>query len=97
MGTRIFRIIATRTSLLALVIAGAAAGCSTPGTAARPTMTVTAGQAGYVALPDTSPAPASYALTGERSQNDQALRDWQAQAGPVYGVGNGRIPIAPTR
>jgi hypothetical protein len=64
---------------------------------ARPTFTVTGGQGGYVAIPDTRPAPQSYALTGEQSQYRKTLRDWQAQAGPVYSVGNARIVIAPTR
>ena len=59
--------------------------------------TVTAGQGGYFRLPDTTPAPSTYALTGEESPYRQSLRAWQRQAGPVFSVGNGTITLPATR
>ncbi len=40
----------------------------------HPTLTVTAGQGGYIRLPDLTPMPSSYALTGEMQENRQSLR-----------------------
>lgn len=63
----------------------------------HPTLTVTAGQGGYIRLPDLTPMPSSYALTGEMQENRQSLRDWQRIAGPIFQIGNARIVLPPTR
>lgn len=89
-------------SLLAVAFGGAGASiCSAQNYATaydnHPVMTVTAGQGGFVRLPDLSPRPATYSLTGEPSAYAQSARVWQGQLGPVYQFGNGMIVIPPTR
>jgi len=96
MGTRFFSARAAKVALMAIAGGALASACSAD-QATSPSRTVTAGQGGYVQLPDLRPAPASYALTGEESQYRQTLRAWQAQVGPVFSVGNARIVIPPTR
>ena len=86
---------AIRTALFVAVSALAASACSAQDNAraASPARTFTGGQGGYVVIPDTTPAPPSYALTGEKSQSQQALSDWRHEAGPVFSYGNARIVI----
>jgi hypothetical protein len=55
------------------------------------------GQGGFVTLPSTTPAPASYALTGEQSQSAQSLQAWQKQVGPIYSFGNGSVVVSSAR
>lgn len=90
---------ATRTALLALTVAGSVTFASAQDNSASPphSITIAGGQGGLVFIPDTRPAPQSFALTGEPSTYRQTLQAWHAQAGPVYSVGNARIVVSPTR
>ncbi|HWE00922.1 MAG TPA: hypothetical protein VG326_00830 [Tepidisphaeraceae bacterium] len=96
MGTRFISARAAKIALIAIAASAAASFCNadqvTNGNR-LPLQTVTAGQGGYIQIPDLRPAPASYALTGEESQYRQTLHAWQQQAGPMYSVGNARIVI----
>ncbi len=83
---------AIRTALFVAVGALAASACSAQDNAG-PTRTFTGGQGGYVVIPDTTPAPATYSLTGDKSQSQQALSAWRHEAGPVFSYGNARIVI----
>jgi len=58
-----------------------------------PVMTVTAGQGGYVRLPDLRPAPQRYALTGERSRADEGYRAWVRSVGGFYRAGQAQMII----
>jgi hypothetical protein len=95
MGTKLFN---GRAVLIALIGAISASACAAQDyTAYTNPQTIRGGQGNYlITLPDTTPAPASYALTGEQSANRQSVQAWEKQAGPVYTVGNARIVI-PTR
>jgi hypothetical protein len=62
----------------------------------RPIMTVTAGQAGYIALPDLRAPESVYALTGSRDSSE-ANRAWQHAAGPMLRVGNATIVLPQSR
>jgi uncharacterized protein YggE len=97
MRTHLFSSRAIRAAMIVLVGAAAASACSAQDNAThRAALTVTGGQGGYVVIPDTTPAAASYALTGEQSQSQQAVQAWHREAGPVFSYGNSRIVI-PTR
>jgi len=62
---------------------------------AAPKLTVTAGQAGYIALPDIRPAPERYALTGEQAR--QPSKIWQSTAGPRLRVGQAEVTLPAAR
>ena len=96
MRTRI-KTLVTKTAMFALAVAASTALCSGQETSARPALMIVGGQGAYVSIPDMRPAPLRYALTGEQSPFRQTLQAWQAQAGPVFRVGNASIIIAPTR
>src|SRR5580693_6833109 len=89
--------LATRTALFAMAVATSANACLAQPNSTRPAYSIVAGQGGYVVLPDTRPAQRSYAFTGEQSSYRQTLQAWQAQAGPVYSVGNALVFIPATR
>lgn len=70
------------TSLLAgAASAGLAQVQDFPPNVNRPLMSVTAGQGGYVFLPEVRPAP--FALTGARSSSTS----WERQLGPRFNAG----------
>jgi hypothetical protein len=62
----------------------------------QPVLTVSAGQAGFIRLPDLRPTQQRYALTGERDSSE-AARAWQRQAGPMLRVGNTAIVLPQSR
>ena len=85
----------------AAVLLGGVAVCTAQerdeGSTNRPVITVTAGQGGYIRLPDLRPAEHAFALTGERNQADRSARAWQREAGPRYRVGQAEITLPAAR
>ena len=89
-----------RTALKALVAGLVIAGGTSLAMAQNdtsPRMTVTAGQAGYIVLPDTRPQPQRFALTGEGQPSRQSSRLWQQSAGPVFNAGQSQILLPASR
>lgn len=80
-----------------IVMVGGASVCLGQNEKAPPMMTVTAGQGGYIVLPDTRPEPQGYALTGEVRQTRQSSRVWQHVAGPTIRVGQSEITLPASR
>ena len=90
-----------KTALKALVTGLAIAASSSVAFAqsekAPPMITVTAGQAGYIIIPDTRPQPQRYALTGEPQPTRQSSKAWQQSAGPVFTTGQSQLLLPASR
>lgn len=80
-----------------VVMLGAASICPAQNEPAAPRITVTAGQGGYIVLPDTRPEPERYALTGEVARTRQSSRLWQQTVGPVMNVGQAQLSLPAPR
>ena len=80
-----------------VVILGAASICPAQEDQPVPRMTVTAGQGGYIVLPDIRPAPDRYALTGEIERTRQSSRVWQRTVGPVINAGQAQVILPAAR
>jgi hypothetical protein len=84
---------ATRLAIFAIAGLASAACSSAQDNTHQSPVTFRGGQGASITLPDTTPVPTVYALTGENQQS-QSEKTWQHEAGPVYSFGNGRIVIS---
>jgi hypothetical protein len=88
---------AQKTYLAGIVVLVAGAVCAAQDWREAPVITVTAGQGGYIALPDIRPAPQRFALTGDQDGSRQSARVWQSVVGPRYRVGQAEITLPAAR